>query len=244
MPYWKLDSYAEPRVTLLQVSPNAFQLLEGFRFQRPAGAEPRVLAVPAHDSNRPPSPDNSTDLASVPWFLWWFVSSHGRHTKAALLHDHLVADGVLGRQEADLVFREALEDSGVSWPRRWFMWAGVTLATMWDLQRGRLALFVGHLLLVLALVAMWLTGTVLILPIDGVPAWSVGIAVVLGLAWGVLWLWALIGVVVVGPPTVLVGVSVAIVYAIELMANLIGMARGDGFEIPQPVPYRGSRGDF
>lgn len=244
MPYWRLDSTAEPAVKLLQVSPNTFQLLEGFRFQRPAGANPRVLTVPAHDPNRSPSQDNSTDLASVPWFLWWFVSSHGRHTKAALLHDHLVVQGAVERREADLVFREALDDSGVSWPRRWFMWTGVSLATMWDHQRRRLAIFVGHLLVVLALGAMWLTGTVPLLPIDDVPAWWLGIAVALGFGWGVLWPWALVGVVLVGPPTVLVGVSVAIVYLLELIANLIGLIRGDGFELPQPVPYRGRRGKF
>lgn len=244
MPYWSLQSETEPKVKLLQVSPNSFQLLEGFRFQRPAGKEPRVLTVPAHDPSRPPSGANSTDLASVPWFLWWFVSSHGRHTKAALLHDHLVLDPGFDRSEADLVFREALEDSGVSWVRRWLMWSGVTLATTWDHQRLRLIVFVTHLLLALALGALWLTGSVALLPVDQIPGWWVLAAMTLGLGWGLQWPLAVAGVLLVGPPTVLVGASVAVVFALELAGNLIASLRGHGFELPQAVPYRKERGVF
>jgi hypothetical protein len=31
-------------------------------------------------------PGLRTDLASVPWFLWWLIASYGRHTAAAVVH--------------------------------------------------------------------------------------------------------------------------------------------------------------
>ncbi len=88
----------------------------------------KVYNVPAHDTSRPPDdPNNSTDLASVPAYLWWFVASHGKHTLPALLHDQLVddRDQAPKREEADLVFRYALRESDVSWLRRRLMYIAV-----------------------------------------------------------------------------------------------------------------------
>ena len=237
MPYWSLRDRSQPAIRLLQVSPNAFQLLDGFRFERRDGSSPQVVTVPPHDPSRPPSDGNATDLASVPWFLWWFISSHGRHTLAALLHDHLLADPQVDRREADLVFREALEESGVSWVRRWFMSAGVTLATKWKHERLRLLLLLGHLVASFTAGGLWLFGRL-------VSGWWVVASLVAGVGWGVLWPLMLSGLVLLGPPTVLVGVAVTIVYAAELIGNVFGSLRGDDFEMPQPVPYRNHRGQF
>ena len=33
---------------------------------------------------------NTTDLASVPWFLTWLVPRDGRHTPAAIMHDAFI----------------------------------------------------------------------------------------------------------------------------------------------------------
>lgn len=237
MPYLSLHSDSEPAIRLQQVSPNAFQLLEGFRFQRRQGVDPQFVTVPAHDPRHPPSRGNVSDLASVPWFLWWFISSHGRHTRAALLHDHLVNDPQIHRNMADLIFREALEESGVSWVRRWIMWAGVTLATMWKHERSRLVLLLGHLLVSLALAASWLFGR-------QVSGWWAGALLVAGLGWGALWPLAVGGLVVLGPPTILVGLAVSAIYMIELAGNVVGALRGKDLELPRPVPYRNHRGRF
>ena len=131
MPFLKLEGEGpgDPEVVLKQVGPNAFQLLHGFRYEVPPDGV--VYVVPAHDQNRPPSdPNNSTDLASVPFWLWWFVASYGLHTRAALLHDQLVDVKQIDRVEADRVFRLALEESKVRWMRRWLMWTAVSMATL------------------------------------------------------------------------------------------------------------------
>src|SRR5918912_2844829 len=58
-----------------------------------------------------------TDLASVPWFLWWLIASYGRHTAAAVVHDKLVTPRMTPahRVRADAVFFHALEESGNNW---------------------------------------------------------------------------------------------------------------------------------
>lgn len=237
MPYWSLHGQDEPAIRLEQVSPNAFQLLEGFRFQRHEGASPRVVTVPPHDPSRPPLRGNTTDLASVPWFLWWFISSHGRHTRAALVHDHLLTEPEVDRTEADLIFREALEESGVSWVRRWFMWAGVTLATRWDHGRLRLLLLVGQAVVSLAVTGSWLFG-------HHVSGWWALSLLAAGFGWGVLWPLVVGGLVLLGPPTLIVGVAAAAVYVVELVGNAVGSIRSREFELPRPVPYRNHRGQF
>src|SRR5215210_3317154 len=79
-----------PEVLLRQVGPNLFQLAEGFRYTTPPGAPKGAWNVPRHDVKVAFGGNNSTDLASVPSWLWWFVASYGRHSRAALLHDHLI----------------------------------------------------------------------------------------------------------------------------------------------------------
>ena len=148
MPFIKLEGEGPgiPDVELKQVGPNSFQLLHGFRYQVPPDG--LVYLVPAHNPNLPPdAPNNSTDLASVPFWLWWFVASYGLHTRAALLHDQLVDVAQIDRVEADRVFRLALEESKVRWMRRWLMWTAVSIATMALKQRGRFVLFVAALVL-------------------------------------------------------------------------------------------------
>lgn len=92
-------------------------------------ASPRFYVAPAHRVGE------STDLASVPPWLWGVVASFGRHTLAALLHDHLCdeASKVLPpgsarrRREADRLFRMGMFDLDVPAPRAWVMWAAVRL---------------------------------------------------------------------------------------------------------------------
>ncbi|MDF2576099.1 MAG: hypothetical protein K0S05_3011 [Agromyces sp.] len=77
----------------------------------------------------------TSDLASVPSWLWSFIASYGRQSAPALLHDDRsdVADA-LGdrraalalRREDDRVFRSALREQGVPLLRAWLMWAWVS----------------------------------------------------------------------------------------------------------------------
>jgi hypothetical protein len=76
-----------------------------------------------------------TDLASVPPFLWGLVASYGHQTLPAILHDALSrrADhapsgtGNAIRRDADLRFRRALIESGVTALRARTMWTAVAL---------------------------------------------------------------------------------------------------------------------
>lgn len=69
-----------------------------------------------------------TDFASVPKFATWLIPRYGVYTRAAVLHDFLCQEGHVGRfnrRDADGIFRRSLHELGVSWTRRWLMWAAV-----------------------------------------------------------------------------------------------------------------------
>ncbi|MEP6977984.1 MAG: DUF1353 domain-containing protein [Thermoleophilia bacterium] len=233
MPFWKLADETIPDILLKQVSPNAFQLLEGFRYQAPTD-EAKVYTVPAHDTSRPPDdPNNSTDLASVPAYLWWFVASHGKHTLPALLHDQLVddRDQAPKREEADLVFRYALRESDVSWLRRRLMYIAVALGTTWEKSKLLIAVFGLHLLALPATIVACCFGWV---------PWWVPVAVALaGFVWGLSrWPLSVVALVLLGPPTILVWTALGVVWFIELIEELATWRPGKPFERPKFVPYR------
>lgn len=232
MPFWKLTDETTPDILLKQVSPNAFQLLEGFRYQAPTD-EAKVYTVPAHDTARPPDdPNNSTDLASVPRYLWWFVASHGRQTLPALLHDQLVDDRVQAprREEADLVFRYALRESDVSWLRRRLMWVAVTLGTMWERSKLLVLLFGAHLLALPVSIGWWLWGSL--------PWWTPLVVFVSGYVWGLQrWPLAVVGLLLLAIPTLAVWGILFVVFLIELVEEAWQAVRGKGFERPKFVPY-------
>ena len=230
----------DPEVVLKQVGPNSFQLLHGFRYQVPPTDV--IYLVPAHDPNRPPTdPNNSTDLASVPFWLWWFVASYGLHTRAALLHDQLVDEPKLERQQADHVFRLALEESRVRWMRRWLMWTAVSMATMVLKTRVRFAAFVGMLVLFFGLLAAWPLGWLSDLP-GGLPAWTPALIVfVVGLAFGVLWPLAVGGVLLIAGPTILVWTVLIIVWLLDFAKAVWNRVRGRPFERPLILPREPSR---
>jgi len=104
---------------------------------------------------------NSTDLATVPDFLWGILAPYGRQLRPALLHDHRldVADGLVPedagnrgadgrpvpsgrkpvqiREEADYLFREALRAEGVGVVRSWLFWVGVSFGRFLQYARIR-----------------------------------------------------------------------------------------------------------
>ncbi len=98
------------------------------------GPDLRVITVP--DPEHP----FTTDLTSVPRLLTWLVPKSGRHLPAALIHDGLIGedppsyrtdDGSrVDRIDADVIFRNAMQDTGVGLIRRWLVWAAVANASL------------------------------------------------------------------------------------------------------------------
>lgn len=211
----------QPEVVLRQVAPNVFQLMEPFAYQLP-GVGGRVYEVPAHKLSKSPKNGNSTDLASVPYIFWWFIASHGRQTRAALLHDHLVdlPQDQVKRRDADTAFRLALQESDVPWLRRWLMWTAVSLATNAKSGWGKVyvSVFVAFMFAFAFGLFWWVSGGRWgserfdwwpfvehdSLPLGGY-GWSPALAVAVAGLWGARrWLLAMLAVIVLGPPTVLV----------------------------------------
>jgi hypothetical protein len=165
-----------------------FQLEHGFAWIDPRDGS--RTEIPAHDLTRPPGdPHNSTDLASVPSFLWGLVASYGHQTLPAILHDALSdradeappAERFSVRRAADDAFRVALRESGVTTLRATTMWATVSMQGYLRFRPVRGTLLVAQVVLgglaVIAAVALGLLGHPVLLLIGLVPA-------VLAVAWG------------------------------------------------------------
>lgn len=75
----------------------------------------------------------ATDFASVPVLFQWLIPRSGKYTKAAVLHDFLWRTPIIGvsRGDADNIFRRCLQELDVPLLRRWVMWAGVRLGSLW-----------------------------------------------------------------------------------------------------------------
>ena len=76
----------------------------------------RVITVPA---------GFPTDLASTPRIPIIYEALGNIAVRAAVVHDYLYSSGRESRAVADAVLREAAQLTGVSWWKRWAMWAGV-----------------------------------------------------------------------------------------------------------------------
>jgi hypothetical protein len=131
------DVPADPQVR--QRSAKEFDLTEPFVFtgeRHPGDTECPTWVV----AEKP----ESTDFASIPGFLTWLVPRYGRHTMAALIHDHLqdllVDDPeaeprrrnqrTVTSTEADYIMRIAMRDLGVPFVLRWIMWSGISMRTL------------------------------------------------------------------------------------------------------------------
>jgi hypothetical protein len=205
-------------VQLEQVARNRFRLLKGFSYTDPRGE--------THDID--PGGVGESDLASVPWILWWFVASYGRHTRAALVHDQLVDQ--IERHLADRVFRDALKEAGVRWMRRWLIWTAVsfetTFRTLWrpfDATRpgvrtqrtGRLVT-VGGFLAVFAHLAFGVA--LAVWSWDGRWFWQLVAAAVL-VSWFLFWrvraMFFLTGLVLIVPAMLVLLVPLLVVWVLE-----------------------------
>jgi Protein of unknown function (DUF1353) len=188
-----------------------FDVLEPFEYRDDRLGT--TVLVPAHGE--------PTDLASVPWVLWWLIATYGRHTGAAIVHDTLVVDR-MAREErvrADTIFFHALEESGNNWLRHRLMWAAVGWAVFGHDHR--------------------------------LAAGAVGLALfVVGVAWArvptaarelapLLWYLVALGVGLVAPPLAVIFVTLGIVFLIDVAAACLQAATGGGWELPtRPAPLR------
>ena len=164
-----------------------FQVERGFVWVDPRDGS--RYEIPADDLTRPPGPHNSTDLASVPAFLWGLVASYGHQTLPAILHDALSdradeaapAKQLAVRRAADDAFRVALRESGVTTLRATTMWAVVSMQRYVRFRPPFGALLVAQVVLgalaVIAAVVLALLGHPLFLLLGLAPA-------VLALLWG------------------------------------------------------------
>ena len=210
--FTNIDDTAPARVVIEQRSDTAFLLCEGFRYQdEEAGIDFLVL----------PADLPATDLASVPWYLRWFVPAYGRHSLAALLHDHLLENGhrltpPITRVRADEMFLRALSDLRVPRVRRNLMGAAVSIKTRLD--RGG-----NSRLRMRAWLAASLLGTATLLSavLSGEPLLALG-AVLAPLFGALLW-WPQLrlgmvagyGTAILGPPAVVVAGAYALYWLTE-----------------------------
>ena len=65
------------------------------------------------------------DLTSIPRIFRPLFPVHGKHTRAAVIHDWLYAKKTGKRKDADLIFLEAMSELGVSRFKRYAMYSAV-----------------------------------------------------------------------------------------------------------------------
>ena len=91
-----------------ELATNLWQVREDLDYQ----GNQDTLTVPA---------GTTTDFASVPKLLRWFIPKYGKYNKATVLHDWLcglAARDDFDRADADGNFRRALREVGVAYVRR------------------------------------------------------------------------------------------------------------------------------
>lgn len=136
--------FTDPRVSVTQTDERLWRLDRPLKYETSSSS---YLTVHVHEGY-------CTDFASVPRCVWWLVPTYGNYTPATVLHDALITE-VLPRKSkhwtsrrVDRVFREAMAELGVSFPRRWLMWAGVRWGALANRRRraGSLGTLPGVLL--------------------------------------------------------------------------------------------------
>jgi len=132
-PFFRVGGAAPALINLRQIGDDTFAILDSFEY-RQEGALPFVVDKDVL---------TSTNLATIPTWLGWFMRRHGRHTPAALMHDLRVRESLPGpevpygeRVVADAAFRDALRRSEVRPVRAALMWTAVTLGTLLSTRRS------------------------------------------------------------------------------------------------------------
>lgn len=68
-----------------------------------------------------------TDFASAPRLPMAYLVAGGVAERSAVLHDYLYTSGLVARDEADAIFRSAMQADKVSGWRRWLIWSAVRM---------------------------------------------------------------------------------------------------------------------
>lgn len=68
-----------------------------------------------------------TDFASTPQSVWSLYPPTGRYMLAAVVHDYLYWVQPCSREQADLIFRQAMQDSGVAAGDLWIIYNAVRI---------------------------------------------------------------------------------------------------------------------
>lgn len=210
-------------VRIAQSTDTHFQLESTIEYSGATGLEHKQppLTEEAWQLLRFVSPGDlpSTDLASVPAPMRWWVNTYGRHTPAALIHDRFIGlpeglpqiliDSGIEEPEIDRYFRFMLGDSGVGFIQRWVMWSAVALRTRWTaggLRRGGIVVWVA-LAAVGLFGAIWaaLSGAVVVLLALVLAPWPAARA-----SWGRQWGAGVVASYLVFPLLVPIAISVAL----------------------------------
>ena len=91
-----------------------FRLLSDFRYVSSVG----TITVPA---------GFETDGASVPKAFWNILAPFGKYFHAAVIHDYLYLTAIYSRLDSDLLFKEAMYNSGLGWATRETVFRAVRL---------------------------------------------------------------------------------------------------------------------
>lgn len=236
-PFSALDKHDEPALFVVeQISDTEFRIPTTFGFQyNPDGGE----SLRVTGDSLP-----TTDFASIPRYMSWLVSRHGRHTPAALVHDQLVVPGMdfEDRKVADRLFRDMMDALEVPPVLSRVMWAAVTLATR---ATGPVMSKIG--------VAAWAVAaaagmTLLAAGVVTTTPWMIALALVLPFLAGLLWgsqFWA--GVVAGYALPVVAGPALAsllgywLYWIIEMAVKLVRQQfqQNKDQDLTEPVGYQG-----
>jgi hypothetical protein len=233
MPFTESDGWGPPHLQLEPVGSKSFKVLRGFTYRSPEPGVPTYVVPGGGD----------TDLASVPFFLQWFIRSYGRHTLAAVLHDHLWRDRRdVSFEESNRLFRVAMYELDVPFVRRWLMWAAVSLAGFAKAGTGhrvRAGLWVACIVGLDAL-------TVLTILNGGGPGLAIWAGVLIALTFVLLWPLPLVTAIggptlyVVAPAIVVILATLLLVLVVETAVYLLARLRRavwpKGSDSLPPVP--------
>jgi hypothetical protein len=227
----------EGEIRLFQCDPKVFRLGSTLAYLGETGLEGQVDAGTLEQIRRVgPNELATTDLASVPTLLRWFVGTYGVHTPAAVLHDRLIrmnrdGKGLVTDVQADRFFRFMLGGLGVPLFKRWIMWTGVALRSRWQakgIRRLSIALWVVlatlGLLSSVAAVAAYAAGAGSVLGIGRLTLLVVAIVApfVCGLLWGRQWAAAIVAALAVPwilPPTIFAAAGFGVYKLAEAVAG-------------------------
>ena len=74
----------------------------------------------------------TTDFASVPRLLWFFLPQWGKYGNAAVIHDYLYYIQTTSRTEADRIFLETMLVLDVPRWKRYCLYTGVRIGGWWS----------------------------------------------------------------------------------------------------------------